>query len=162
MAQTLKQNIQEWDTFHKNGPWPAKQWQNTPLASKQSMPDDVDRYKDAATEIQSLISEALAAGTTWRPVGSRWSLSHIAHGSDTLHGNKLLNLKFELQAPQLQADPAPNKLFLFQGGNQIKEIGIYLKKLGFSMQTMGESNGQTLESATVINHGLELQAIHTT
>lgn len=144
MAQTLKQNIQEWDTFHKNGPWPAKQWQNTPLASKQSMPDDVDRYKDAATEIQSLISEALAAGTTWRPVGSRWSLSHIAHGSDTLHGNKLLNLKFELQAPQLQADPAPNKLFLFQGGNQIKEIGIYLKKLGFSMQTMGESNGQTL------------------
>lgn len=144
MAQTLKQTIQEWDTFHKNGPWPSKQWQNTELESKQMMSDDYARYKDATVEIQRLIAEALAAGTTWRPVGSRWSLSHIAHGSDTLHGNKLLNLKFELKATQLQADLAPNKLFLFQGGNQIKELGIYLKNLGFSMQTMGESNGQTL------------------
>jgi len=144
MAQTLKQTIREWDTFHKNGPWPSKQWQNTQLASKQSMSDDFARYKDAGIEIQRLIAEALGAGITWRPVGSRWSLSHIAHGSDALHGSSQMNLKFELDATQLEAASGPNKLFLFQGGNQIKEIGIYLKRAGFSMQTMGESNGQTL------------------
>jgi hypothetical protein len=144
MARTTKTLIREWDTFHKNGPWPAEARLNTLLATTAEISDNFGRYRDSVTEIQSLLATAANEGKTFRAIGSRWSLSHIPHSRHYIHENDKLNLKFELDEAALEGSSAPNKLFLFQCGNTIKEIGTYLKSRGFSMQTMGESNGQTI------------------
>lgn len=79
MATTTKHEIGSWDTFHNNGPFPTKVLYKTSLEGKGNMPSIIDRYNDAAAEIQRLIKLALDKGEGFRAFGTGWSMSHIAH-----------------------------------------------------------------------------------
>lgn len=149
MATTRTRLINSWQNFHKNGPWPAKALLETQLESRQLMPNSLDRYRDAAQEIQRLLQESLDTGEGFRALGSRWSLSNIAHHEDRMHINQKMNLKIPITAPDLHPEAGynPKNLFLFQCGNVIKEISEYLFDLGKSLKTTGASNGQTIAGA---------------
>ncbi|MEJ0106463.1 MAG: hypothetical protein WDO19_29695 [Bacteroidota bacterium] len=62
MANTTTHTIDSWDNFHNNGPWPTKVLYKTSLEGKGNMPSVIDRYNDAAKEIQRLLKETLDAG----------------------------------------------------------------------------------------------------
>src|ERR671921_728661 len=96
MATTTTHEIGSWDTFHNNGPFPTKILYKTSLEGKGNMPSVIDRYNDAAKEIQTLIKTALAQGEGFRAYGSGWSMSHIAHQKDNMHFNADMNLKLSL------------------------------------------------------------------
>ncbi len=146
MASTSTQNIGIWDTMHENGPFPAKSLLITKLEPEANMPSSIDRYNDAALEVQKLIKQAMQNGEGFRAIGSRWSMSHIAHQKDNMQINANLNLKMDFDPAQihpLSGFKAEN-IFLFQCGNIIKEIHNYLAKKGKSLKASGASNGQTI------------------
>ena len=159
MAKTSTKTIQSWKNFHMTGTWPAKKLLETQLENRQTMPDTLDRYRDAAQEIQRLLQETLDAGEGFRALGSRWSLSNIAHHEDRMHINQKMNLKIPIGTSDLHPDTGfdPKNLFLFQCGNVIKEISEYLFDLGKSFKTTGASNGQTIAGA--ISTGVHGSAI---
>lgn len=146
MATTTKHAIATWNTFHSNGPFPAKVLYETVLEERGNMPAVLDRYNDAAKEIQRLIALALTNREGFRAYGSAWSMSHIAHQKDNMHFNTAMNLKRPIAADELH--PATTfqqeNLFLFQCGNIIKEISNYLFTNGKSLKATGASNGQTI------------------
>lgn len=146
MANTATNPITEWNTLHENGPWPAHLMHSTTLAAKADMPVPINRYNDAAAEIQRLLATALQKNEGFRAIGSRWSLSHIAHQKDNIHGNQSMNIKMPVEAHQLHTDTAfvAENLFLIQCGNVIKEIHNFLNGYGKSMKSTGASNGQTI------------------
>lgn len=146
MATTIKHEIGSWDTFHSNGPFPTKVLYETLLANAGDIPATLDRYNDAAKEIQRLLQQILDIGEGFRAFGSKWSMSHIAHQQDNLHFNAAMNLKYPVAANEvhLQSIYAAENLFLFECGNIIKEINTYLFNQGKSLKTTGASNGQTI------------------
>jgi FAD/FMN-containing dehydrogenase len=146
MATSIKHEIGSWDTFHNNGPFPTKVLYETFLEDKTSMPSAIDRYNDAATEIQKLIKEALDNEEGFRAYGSAWSMSHIAHQKDNMQYNAAMNLKIPVAADELHADTnyLQENLFLFQCGNVIKELNNFLLDNGKSLKATGASNGQTI------------------
>ncbi len=146
MATTTNFQKTEWDTLHRNGPFSLKLLQVTELEGKANMPSSVDRYNDAAQEIQRLIKEAHTNGHGFRPFGSRWSMSNIAHHRDRMHFNSFMNIDLTVLPSDVQAnsDYDPSNLFFFQCGNTIKEISLALGAHGKSLKTSGASNGQTI------------------
>ena len=146
MATTTKHEIGSWDTFHNNGPFPTKILYKTSLEGKGNMPSVIDRYKDAANEIQQLIKTALTQKEGFRAYGSGWSMSHIAHQNDNMHFNADMNLKLSLSENELHPDTTflAENLFFFECGNIIKEISKFLFDHGKSLKTTGASNGQTI------------------
>ena len=146
MATTEKTNIGSWNTFHENGPWPTKVLYNTALEPKQNMPAMLDRYNDAAAEIQRLLKSALDNQEGFRAYGSAWSMSTIAHQKDNMHFNSQMNLKKAIDANEMEPGSPylSENLFLFECGNIVKEISVFLFRNGKSLKATGASNGQTI------------------
>lgn len=146
MARTTKLSPQNWDTFHKNGPFPLKFLYKTKLEGAGVMPSRIDRYNDAALEIQRLIKESKNQNHGFRAYGSAWSMSNIAHQKDRMHFNTSMNLNLPVATQDLHALSSYNaeNLFLFECGNTIKEISRTLEFHGKSLKTTGASNGQTI------------------
>jgi hypothetical protein len=146
MAATTSTPIQWWNNLHENGPWKSHLFHRTALAGKADIPLAVERYNDAATEIQRLLAAALNIREGFRAIGSRWSLSSIAHHSDQMQDNQMMNIKMALSSQDLQvnSDYQPENLYLLQCGNVIKEIHNFLNSFGKSLRTTGASNGQTI------------------
>lgn len=149
MAKTSVKKIKTWQNFHLNGPWDSQYLLETQLENKQMMPDPLARYRDAAQEIQNLLQQALDAGEGFRALGSKWSLSNIAHHKERMHINQKMNLKIPITAQHMHPDSGfvPENLLFLQCGNVIKEISEYLFKQGKSLKTTGASNGQTIAGA---------------
>ncbi len=159
MAKTFTSEIGTWDTFHNNGPFPTKFLQRTHLEAAGNLPSRLDRYLDAADEIQRLIKDAADAGQGFRAFGSRWSMSAIAHHHDRIHSNVRMNLKLTLSDTDLHPNTVfkSENLFLFQCGNIIKEISEFLFDHGKSLKSSGASNGQTIAGA--ISTGIHGSAV---
>ena len=159
MATTKITERQRWDTLHKNGPFDLKFFLSTRLEKKGNMPSGIDRYNDAATEIRKLLKEALDKNEGFRAIGSKWSMSSIAHHKERMHFNSFMNLKFPVLATEIHPDSnyLQENLFFLQCGNQIKEISLFLQDLGKSLKTTGASNGQTI--AGCISTGVHGSAI---
>ncbi len=149
MATTSQQDGAAWNNVHLNGPFPTKIVYKTILASDNSMPSKIDRYNDAAKEIQRLLKETLDAGEGFRAFGARWSLNNIAHHGDRMHFNENMNIKKSITDVEMHADAAfkMENLFFIQCGNKIKEITEFIKREGKSLKTCGASNGQTIAGA---------------
>jgi len=146
MATTTKHEIGTWDTFHNNGPFPTKVLYKTTLEGKGNMPSLIDRYNDAAAEIQRLIKLASTGKEGFRAFGTGWSMSHIAHQKDNMHFNADMNIKKAINADELHLDTnyLRENLFFFQCGNVIKEMSKFLFDHGKSLKATGASNGQTI------------------
>ncbi|MDO8927712.1 MAG: FAD-linked oxidase, partial [Bacteroidota bacterium] len=146
MATIIKHEIGSWNTFHNNGPFPTKVLYATSLEQKGIMPSVIDRYNDAAKEIQRLIKSALDSQQGFRAYGSAWSMSHIAHQKDNMHFNAAMNLKRAVSADEMHVNSSflQENLFFFQCGNVIKEISNFLFDQGKSLKATGASNGQTI------------------
>lgn len=149
MARTTTTAIEWWNNLHENGPWKSRLLHDTTLASRADIPSAVDRYNDAATEIQKLLAAASAKNEGFRAIGSRWSLSDIAHHHEQMQSNQLMNIKMSVTAADLHAGSGftAENLFLLQCGNIIKEISNFLNSYGKSLKTTGASNGQTIAGA---------------
>ncbi len=146
MATTKIDNRQHWNTLHKNGPFPLKKFLTTRLEKNTSGLTDFEKYKDAAVEIRKLIQQAADTNESFRAMGSKWSMSNIAHSKDRIHFNAFMNLKFNIFDGEIHQNTSykHSNLFWFQCGNQIKEISRYLEQRGKSLKTTGASNGQTI------------------
>lgn len=146
MATTKSKILNEWNTLHKNGPFPIKILYQTKLEGERSMPNKINRYNDAAHEIQRLIKETNAAGEGFRAYGSAWSMNNIASHKDRMHFNGGMNLSMPIHAKDCHQDNSydPTNLFLFECGNTIKEVSETLAENGKSLKTTGASNGQTI------------------
>ena len=145
MATTEVQNRTRWNTLHKNGPFPLKKFLTTKLSRDGSM-SAFAKYNDATTEIRRLIKEAADSNEQFRAIGSKWSMSNIAHAEDRMQYNAFMNLKFPIFEGEVHHESAfkHSNLFWLQCGNQIKEISNFLERRGKSLQTSGASNGQTI------------------
>jgi hypothetical protein len=159
MARTTITERTRWDTLHKNGPFPLKWFISTKHERKGDLPDPFDRYNDATSEIKKLIKDARDANQGFRAVGSKWSMSSIAHHQDRMHFNSLLNIKIPVHSGDLHTSTNYNakNLFFLECGNQIKEISKFLEDRGKSLKTTGASNGQTI--AGCISTGVHGSAI---
>ncbi|WP_350285839.1 FAD-binding protein [uncultured Croceitalea sp.] len=146
MATTKIDERTRWDTLHKNGPFPLKRFLTTKLEKTSTGLNDFARYNDAATEVQRLIQRAADTHERFRAIGSKWSMSSIAHCEDRMHFNSFMNLKFSIFEGEMHENTAyeHSNLFWLQCGNQIKEISIFLEQRGKSLKTSGASNGQTI------------------
>ena len=145
MATTKIENRIWWDTLHKNGRFDLKFMLKTELAPDDIMPSALDKYNDVAKEVQRLIKEAALNNEGFRSIGSKWSMSSIAHQKDRMHFTSNLNIKFSISSTSVIGRKIKHKnLFLLQCGNEIKEISHYLESKGKSLKTTGASNGQTI------------------
>jgi hypothetical protein len=146
MATTKSKLLNEWNTLHKNGPFPLKTLYQTKLEGERVMPKKIDRYNDAALEIQRLIKETDQASEGFRAYGSAWSMNNIASHKDRMHFNGAMNISMPIHATDCHQDNSydPTNLFLFECGNTIKEISETLAENGKSLKTSGASNGQTI------------------
>ncbi len=161
MARTTIQDRTRWDTLHKNGPYPLKFFITTKLEKSSSGLNDFEKYNDAAAEIQKLIKQAADSHQRFRAIGSKWSMSNIAHAEDRMHFNSFMNLKFPIFEGEMHEDSTyeHSNLFWFQCGNQIKEISGFLERRGKSLKTSGASNGQTIAGCISTGvHGSTLDA----
>ena len=164
MATTKSIPRTDWDTLHNNGPFPLKILHQTKLESEASMPNKLDRYNDAAHEIQRLIKASHAAGHGFRAYGSAWSMNNIASHKDEMHFNGFMNVSMPIQANDCHPNTAydPSNLFLFECGSTIKELSEVLAKHGKSLKASGASNGQTIAgciSTGVHGSGLDAGAV---
>lgn len=146
MATTTVFDKTEWDTLHKNGPFPLKKLYITRLEGKANMPSTIDRYNDVALEIQRLLKESRDKNEGFRAFGSRWSMSNIAHQKDSVNQNNLMNLDLNIFPEYVhpQSSFEAENLYFFECGNTIKEISQKLEEHGKSLKTTGASNGQTI------------------
>ena len=104
MATTKIDERTRWDTLHKNGPFPLKLFLTTKLAKGSSGLSGLEKYNDAAKEIQKLIKEAADKHESFRAIGSKWSMSNIAHCKDRMHFNSFMNLKFSIFEGELHEE----------------------------------------------------------
>lgn len=146
MATTIVHPKTSWDTLHNNGPFPLKKLYVTELAGDGNIPVKIDRYNDAAIEIQRLLQEAANSGEGFRAYGSRWSMNNIAHHKDSMHFNGFMNIHLPIAETDCHENTAfdASNLFLFECGNTIKEVSKQLSSHGKSLKTTGASNGQTI------------------
>ncbi len=161
MASTKTHPKTVWDTLHNNGPFPLKTLYVTELAGQGNIPSKIDRYNDAAVEIQRLIQETHQQNQGFRAFGSAWSMSNIAHHSDRMHYNGFMNISLALsdEPPHPNTSYNSSNLFFFQCGNVIKRISEVLAAHGKSLKTSGASNGQTI--AGCISTGVHGSALDT-
>ena len=126
---------------------------------KSSTGSKVDRYIDTNRALGEIIANAINSKMSLRAVGSRWSMSAIAHEEEWMLDTQSLNIKIPIEKNDLdsKSNEDNQKLFLFQCGNSIKEINNYLKRKKLSLSTSGASNGQTIAGATSTGtHGAAL------
>lgn len=164
MATTKSKLLNEWNTLHKNGPFPLKLLYQTKLEGERLMPKKIDRYNDVALEIQRLIKETQQAGEGFRAYGSAWSMSNIASHKDRMHYNGNMNISMPIHPNDCHQNSTydATNLFLFECGNTIKEISETLAENGKSLKTSGASNGQTIAgciSTGVHGAGLDVGSV---
>jgi hypothetical protein len=164
MATTKSKLLNEWNTLHKNGPFPLKLLYQTKLEGERLMPKKIDRYNDVSHEIQRLIKETQLAGEGFRAYGSAWSMNNIASHKDRMHYNGSMNISIPIEASNCHQDTEydSTNLFLFECGNTIKEVSETLAENGKSLKTSGASNGQTIAgciSTGVHGAGLDVGAV---
>jgi hypothetical protein len=154
MADTKTYFIGQWDTFHNNGPFPTKILYDLQLERPENMPSVIDRYNDAASEVQQLIQDCINHNERFRAYGSGWSLSEIAHQQDRMLYTGRMNLKKTIDQEELHSLSIYNKndLYFFECGITIKEVSEFLFAHGKSLKTSGGSNGQTI--AGVVSTGV--------
>lgn len=160
MATTKTHQLNEWDTLHNNGPFPLKTLYITELEGDGNMPDKIERYNDAAAEIQRLIKETNTDGDGFRAYGSAWSMNHIAHQKDRMHYNGFMNIHIPMEDENLHSNSTfdASNLFLFECGTIIKRVSEVLSAHGKSLKTTGASNGQTIAGCISTGvHGSALQ-----
>jgi len=160
MATTKTHALKKWDTLHNNGPFPLKTLYVTELEGDGNMPDKIERYNDAAKEIQRLIKETHNANQGFRAYGSAWSMNHIAHQKDRMHYNGFMNIQLPMVQDHLHVDTnfEASNLFLFECGTTIKRVSEVLSAHGKSLKTTGASNGQTIAGCISTGvHGSALQ-----
>ena len=160
MATTKTHNLNEWDTLHNNGPFPLKKLYVTELEGDGNMPKKIDRYNDAAKEIQRLIKETKDANHGFRAYGSAWSMNHIAHHHHRMHYNGFMNIHIPITTQDCHANTTyeASNLFLFECGTTIKRVSEVLSAHGKSLKTTGASNGQTI--AGCISTGVHGSALN--
>ncbi len=143
---TTTRRNHEYDTIHRNGPWPTATEFATAIDGRLEQQDFFACYLDAAKEVQRLIELARSSGQGFRAFGSSWSLNHIAHHQHHMHFNRGMNLRRAITSADLHADSTldADNLFFFQCGSRVKEINNYLFTFGKSLKTSGASNGQTI------------------
>lgn len=148
MARTKIASFDNWKNYHDHEQGPVTQMMSTEL-SDDIMMNTLDKYKDAAAEIQGLLKAAHDSGERFRAFGAAWSLSSIPYQKDRMHFNGAMNLRWAIRNTWYDANTAyaDSQLFLFQCGNTIKEVSALMKRLGKSLPTSGESNGQTIAGA---------------
>jgi len=114
---------------------------STKLQKKGDMPSSIDRYNDVAKEIQKLIEDSHNHNQGFRAIGSKWSMSAIAHQKDRMHFNAFMNIKMQILQSEIHSSSTylAENLFFIQCGNQIKEISQYLENLGKSLKTSGQA-----------------------
>ena len=124
MATTKTHALHTWDTLHNNGPFPLKKLYITELEGDGIIPNRIDRYNDAAQEIQRLIKETHEANQGFRAYGSAWSMNNIAHQKDRMHYNGFMNMHIPIQNEHLHANSSylSSNLFLFECGTTIKRV----------------------------------------
>ncbi|MBU6324490.1 MAG: FAD-binding protein [Bacteroidetes bacterium] len=146
MATTITRKITEYDTLHKNGPWPAEYMHSTSIDGRLEQADFFQCYNDAAAEIQRLLDMVRAKGEGFRAIGSSWSLNHIGQHDTHMHFNRGMNLRRAISVADVHAQSSykSENLFFFQCGTRVKEINNYLFTFGKSLKTSGASNGQTI------------------
>ncbi|MDN3493542.1 FAD-linked oxidase [Winogradskyella bathintestinalis] len=160
MATTKTHSLNKWDTLHNNGPFPLKKLYVTELEGDGNMPDKIDRYNDAAKEIQRLIKESQEANHGFRGYGSAWSMNHIASHKDRMHYNGFMNIHIPIIKENCHTNTnfEASNLFLFECGTTIKRISEVLSAHGKSLKTTGASNGQTIAGCISTGvHGSALQ-----
>jgi len=147
MAETKVYENIKWDTVHENGPFHTEKIYESKL--DRSLPNKLDQYNDSLSEIQKLIEDSIKENKRFRPYGSNWSLSDIAHENHSMHNNASLNLKIPLDNGDLheKCQTSHSNLYLFQCGNLIGEISKFIKRHKKSLKTSGASNGQTIAGA---------------
>src|SRR6186713_1034537 len=136
-----------WNNYHFNGPLPLGMLLD--IDTDRTILPMIDRFNDAAKEIQQQIRTALDSNQRLRAYGSSWSLSNVAHEKDRMLFNRSLDIKLEVSPAQLHP-ASPHKaenLFLFQCGISVKEISEFLFKRKKSLRACGASNGQTIAGA---------------
>ncbi|WP_282124457.1 FAD-binding protein [Algibacter mikhailovii] len=160
MATTKTHALHTWDTLHNNGPFPLKKLYITELEGDGIIPNRIDRYNDAAQEIQRLIKETHEANQGFRAYGSAWSMNNIAHQKDRMHYNGFMNMHIPIQNEHLHANSSylSSNLFLFECGTTIKRVSEVLSAHGKSLKTSGASNGQTI--AGCISTGVHGSALN--
>lgn len=153
----------QWDTIHKNGPFNLKRLYVTELSSDNTL-SKIERYNDAATEIQKLIKEVADKNEGFRAYGARWSMNSIAHQKDNMHFNQFMNISYKISDQEVHENSIykTSDLFFFQCGNTIKEISEHLDRYGKSIKASGASNGQTIAgciSTGVHGSGLDVGSV---
>ncbi len=164
MATTTTEPRVWWDTLHKNGRFDLKFFLRTKLEKESNMPSLLDRYNDAADEMRRLIKEADDNDEGFRSIGSKWSMSSIAHHPDRMHFTSNMNIGFGIPGNGVHANSTykSENLFFFQCGNEIKEISHFLESKGKSLKASGASNGQTIAgciSTGVHGSGLDIGSV---
>jgi len=146
MADTKTFFIGKWDTFHSNGPFDTGILYDLRLERSENLPSVIERYNDAAEEVQQLIQSCISNNERFRAYGSGWSLSDIAHQKDRMLYTGRMNLKMTIKEADLHAasNYLAENLFFFQCGTLIKEISEFVSSAGKSLKTSGASNGQTI------------------
>lgn len=167
------------EAFHPEDPW-SNAHQNfthrfTPGASfalRVFSPDsNIEDYNATTENIQWLISQAIANGTTLRAMGNNWSFSEVAVCKGGMISTKALNLRFRLGksslAPKfLEKGKTKEDVLFVQCGITILELSEILETQ-FSpkrcLVACGGSNGQSIAGATSTGtHGgaLRIGAVH--
>lgn len=160
MATTKTHKLNEWDTMHNNGPFPLKTLYVTHLEGDGIIPDKIERYNDAAKEIQRLIKKTNDENEGFRAYGSAWSMNNIAHHRDRMHYNGFMNIHMPIAKKNRHNDSDfdASNLFLFECGCTIKRVSEVLSAHGKSLKTTGASNGQTI--AGCISTGVHGSALN--
>lgn len=162
-TETREYGDRKWDTIHKNGPFELKRMHVTELSFDGSL-SKIEKYNDAATEVQRLIKLAADNNEGFRAFGATWSMSSVAHQKDNMHFNQFMNISYKISADETHGDSPyeTENLFFFECGNTIKEISEHLDKKGKSIKASGASNGQTIAgciSTGVHGSGLDAGAV---
>lgn len=146
MATSKNIPIKNWYTIHQNGPYTSKRIIQTKLKEKKKERSSFKRYNLATAEIQKIIKKCHEKGEGFRALGSRWSLSNIAHHPENMHDNTWMKLRFSPNPSDIHHESPydHSNIFLFQCGNTIKQISEYLESKWKSLKTHGASNGQTI------------------
>ena len=145
-AKTHTETIQKWENFHKNYSLDSKEILNTELGSGGTL---IERYNDAALEIQRLLQECEDKNIGFRALGNRWSLSHLPHHHERMQDNYHMNIILEIAEREMHTNSSFNAkdLFFVECGNIIKELTNYFEDRGRSLKASGASNQQSIAGA---------------
>lgn len=148
MPQIVRHGPGNWSNYHET----VDIWADDQIeidAGSQEDPDPEDYFRETATLVKELFTEAVAKFSDIRPLGGSWSFSELnrTDGSilQTLPSGKVFAVAPEHLGPGANADP--KTLVLAAGGTRIGALNEWLEPNGLSLKTSGASDGQSLAGA---------------